>query len=145
MKSRTETAFRGWLYALPFVLVGPPVFWIVSAVIQKFEWSWPSLLKLFEYGVPIILFLIFAHLLVFLFFGLPLFFAFWGRKSFVWFLPVTLSIGILLAAIYGFSDYFNEGHLSWSTLRLYLGYGATTAVGCWFANKKANKNRYSSG
>ncbi len=138
MKSRTEIAFRGWLYALPFVLVGPPVFWIASAAMQKFECSWPSLLKFFEYGVPIILFLIFAHILVFLVFGLPLFFAFWGRKSIVWSLPITLSIGILLAAIYGFSDYFNEGYLSSSKLILYLGYGATTAVGCWLANKKAN-------
>jgi len=103
------------------------------------SWSWSGLLNIYQYGVPLILLLILAHLFAFLIFGLPMFFAFWKRKSIVWFLPVSLLLGLLIAAVFGFPGYYSGGYLSTSGLALDLGYGAITAVGCWLANRRSER------
>ena len=139
MKSRTEIVCRGWLYALPFVLSGPPVFWLLIAPTQMISWSWSGLINIYEYGVPLILMSVVAHLFTFLIIGLPMFFAFWKRRSIVWFLPVSLSLGLLIAATLGFPGYYSGGYLNTSTLVLDLGYGAVTAFGCWLANRRSER------
>lgn len=137
MKSRTEIVCRGWLYALPFVLAGPVVFWLLIAPTKMLAWSWSGLLNIYQYGIPMIGMSVLAHILAFLIFGLPLFFVFWAKPSIVWSLPVSLSLGLILAAVFGFPEYFSGGYLSVTTLFLCLGYGAATAIGCWIANRRS--------
>ena len=139
MKSRTEIVCRGWLHTLPFVLVGPVVFWLLFAPTQMIAWSWSGLLDIYQYGIPMIGMSVFAHLFVFLIFGLPLFFVFWGRRSIIWSLPVSLLLGLILGAGMGFPGYFSGGYLNTEGLLLSLGYGVATAIGCWVANRRSEQ------
>ena len=139
MKSRFEIVCRGWLSALPFVLLGPIVFWLLAAPFAMRAWSWSGLFNIYQCALPMIVISAIAHALYFLIYGLPMLVAFWKRRSIVWFLPVSLSLGFAISAVAGVPEYYREGYLSTSSLFRCLGYGGATALGCWIANKRANK------
>ena len=119
----------GWLYALPFVLAGPLIFWLAFS--QSQGDNAPHDLGshaqiVFWFGS--------AHAVVFLILGLPLFLVFWGRRSLIWYLPNSLLIGFLLRAGSGFPHYYSSPRFYDQMFLLSAGYGITTAFGCWLAN-----------
>lgn len=134
--NRVESAFRGWLYALLFVLPVPVIFWVLLVSMRRGQWSWDGLLL----GVVVLPF-------VFLVFGFPLFIAFWKRKSIVWFLPVSLALGGLLGVIAGFPSYIRLFRGIWVDPFAFLvavGYGVGTGFGCWLANRRATRHKCNS-
>lgn len=122
--------------ALPFVLLGPVAFWILFAPTQMISWSWSGLWDIYRYGATYLLMAVAAHSIVFLVVGLPLFFWFWAKESPLWFLPISLPVGSALGALLGFPEYFSGGYLNREELMVCIGYGAATALGCWFARRK---------
>jgi hypothetical protein len=111
----------GWLYALPFVLAGPVIFWLIAADRK-------------ELSLTGILWLAWGHAAVFLIVGLPLFLVFWGKRSLIWYLPNSLLLGFLLGAGAGFPLYYSSPQFYDRMFFLCSGYGIATAFGCWLAN-----------
>jgi len=112
----------GWLYALPFVLAGPVIFWVIVSTQREDEHS------------PWIFWLASGHATVFLIVGLPLFLVFWRRRSLIWYLPNSLLLGFLLGAGAGFPLYYSSPQFYDQMFFLTAGYGIATAFGCWLAN-----------
>lgn len=136
LRNRVDFAFRGWFYALPYVLPVPIVVWILFAATQKIQWSWDGVVL----GLIVLPF-------VFLIFGFPWFFAFWKRKSIVWFLPVSLALGGLIGAIAGLPSYIRGFRGIWIdnfAFIIAVGYGTGTAFGCWLANRRATRTNRNS-
>ena len=141
MADRIGIAFEGWLYALPFVLTGPVIFWLLFAPSQMSRWSWQAFLEVYDYGLPMIGGAVFGHLFAFLITGLPLFLIFWGNRSIIWHLPVSLLLGGALAALTGIPFYWGViGGMDLPLFFVCLGYGFVTAFGCWLANRRNEKS-----
>lgn len=119
----------GWLYALPFVLAGPLIFWLAFS--QSQGDNAPH-----DLGshVQMVLWFAIAHATVFLILGLPLFLVFWGKSSLIWHLPNSLLLGFLLGAGAGFPHYYSSPRFYDRVFFICAGYGVATAFGCWLAN-----------
>jgi hypothetical protein len=139
MKSRTEIVCRGWLYALPYVLTAPVIFWLLIAPTQMIAWSWSGLLNIYQYGLPLIGLSVLAHTFAFLIFGFPLFLVFWARRSKIWHFPVSISIGLLIGVVVWIGDYVSSGFPHKETFVVSFLYGVSTAVGCWIANRRSEQ------
>ena len=141
---RIGNAFEGWLYALPLVLTGPVIACLLFAPSQMSQWSWQEFVEVYAYGLPLIGGAVFAHLFAFLIMGLPLFLIFWEKRSIIWHLPVSLLLGVGLAALTGMPLLFwgkpFGGGMDLSRFFICLGYGVATAFGCWVANRRYERS-----
>jgi hypothetical protein len=119
----------GWLFALPFVLTGPVIFWLIFA-----HWDSDSPPQGLKSHAQIVYWIGSAHAVVFLTLGLPLFLVFWGRRSLIWHLPNSLLLGFLLGTGAGFPHYYSSPRFYDRVFFICAGYGVATAFGCWLAN-----------
>lgn len=129
---RFGIAIVGWLYALPYVLVLPLIFWLIVVPYQMTG-------DTFESSLPFLGMAAFVHLLAFLILGLPLFLFFWQKRSLIWYLPNSLLLGFLISGGLGLPLYYSGGNVYPPLLLICVGYGVTTAFGCWVANWRNGK------